>query len=109
MFHKLYYQENSQEVDFGEYEDSYLKVVVEERNNPIVFQKYMDNVYKSNPADLKIVEDVADYSIADDVIDETQDTLTVLENYVNDMELDCDKKVLNNLFSDLYGEALSIE
>ena len=69
----------------------------------------MDIVYKSNPADLKIIEDMADYTLIDDSIDETEDTLTVLENYVNDLELDCDKKILNSLFSDLYGEALSVE
>jgi DNA repair exonuclease SbcCD nuclease subunit len=109
MFHKLYYQENTKEADFAEYEDSYLKIIVEEKNNPVVFQKYMDNVYKSNPADLKIIEDMADYTLIDDSIDETEDTLTVLENYVNDLELDCDKKILNSLFSDLYGEALSVE
>ena len=32
----------------------------------------MDNVYKSNPADLKIIEDVSEYSLTDDVIDEIQ-------------------------------------
>ena len=108
MFHKLYYEENSKEKNFSQYEESYLKVIVEEQNNPVKFQKYMDKLYKANPADLKIIQDVSEYS-SDDVIDETEDTLTVLENYVNDLELDCDKKKLNSIFSELYSEALSVE
>lgn len=109
MFHKLYYKEGSQENDFNDFEDTYLKVIVEDKSNPVQFEKYMDNVYKSNPADLKIIQELSDNLGIDDAIDETEDTLTVLSNYVNDLELDCDKKLLNDLFSELYSEALSLE
>ena len=68
-----------------------------------------DKIYKNNPADLKIVESLSDYVSSDEIINEAEDTLTILETYVNGLELECDKKKLNILFSDLYNEALAVE
>jgi hypothetical protein len=42
-------------------------------------------------------------------VNETEDTLTILRKYVDNLELDADKAALDDLMRSLYEEALSIE
>ena len=115
MFHQIHYDEVNitdsmdDKYDYSYIKDCYLKVIVGEKNNHMIFEKFMDKIYKNNPADLKIVESLSDYVSSDEIINEAEDTLTILETNVNGVELECDKKKLNILFSDLYNEALAVE
>ena len=49
-----------------------------------------------------------DIDLEDEVIDEAEDTVTILSKYVNSLNID-DKKELDNLLVSLYNESLTIE
>ena len=63
--------------------------------------------------DYTIVEDFSDLdpnSIADEALEEVEDTLTLLEKYVDEIDsVSLDKKKLNRLLKMLYIESQEIE
>ena len=63
----------------------------------------------SSPQNVSVLEGSSVLFIDDDdIVDEAEDTLTILEKYVDSMSLDVDKNRLNSLLKDLYIEALDI-
>ena len=58
----------------------------------------------------KLVENFSDLEFMEDdeLIDEAQDTLTILSKYVDSLNIE-NKTELNILMSDLYNEALTVE
>ena len=115
MFHKVFYDDSEEtfesltKKDYSEYEDTYVKLVVEKKTNPFWFDTVMDKLYSVNVADLVVVENFTDFDIGDDeIIDEAQDTLTILSKYVGTLNVE-NKKELDDLMRSLYTEALTVE
>ena len=69
----------------------------------------MDKLYKANVADISVAEnfDLEDLE-GDDIIDEAEDTITILSKYVQSLEID-NKKELDSLMKSLYNESLTME
>ncbi len=83
--------------------------MVEKKTNPFWFDTVMDKLYSVNVADLVVVENFTDFDIGDDeIIDEAQDTLTILSKYVGTLNVE-NKKELDDLMRSLYTEALTVE
>jgi LPS O-antigen subunit length determinant protein (WzzB/FepE family) len=47
--------------------------------------------------------------VADDIAERSEDTPTLLDNYVNELETDLDKEKLKTLMRSLYVEAGDLE
>ena len=115
MFHKIYYDdekntlEQIQSEDYSQYENCYVKIVVVNRKNHFWFDTLMDKLYKANVADISVAEnfDLEDLE-GDDIIDEAEDTITILSKYVQSLEID-NKKELDSLMKSLYNESLTME
>jgi DNA repair exonuclease SbcCD nuclease subunit len=116
MFHKIYYDddkmtlESIQDEDYSQYKDCYVKVVVVKKNNPFWFDTLIDKLYKEDVGDISIVENFdEDFLVGDEnLIDEAEDTMTILSKYVNSLNID-NKKELDTLMQSLYTESLSME
>ena len=117
MFHKLFYNERGKtmeellDVDFDGFADTYIKVIKQKCDNPFWFDMYIDKLYKSNPTNIQIVDDHMnlDLESEDDIVNEAEDTLTILSKYVEALSDNIPKKKLDNLVRSLYNEALTIE
>ena len=118
MFHKISYDDKLDSIteltnkDFTSYTNTYVKVVVVNKTNPYLFDKFMNNLYNVNPADITIAEDFADYSegLDDDMVDQAEDTLTVLNKFVDTIsEENINNAKLKNILKELYVEALNQE
>ena len=99
-------------IDFNPYKNSYVKVVVINKTNPYLFDKFMNGLYNVNPADITIVEDFTDLNegLEDEMIDQAEDTLTILGKYIDTVsEENIDNIRLKNLMKELYVEALNTE
>ena len=69
----------------------------------------MDKLYAVDVANISVAENFdQDLNLEDDMIDEAEDTLTILSKYVNSLNLD-NKKELENLLTTLYNESLMEE
>lgn len=117
MFYRINYDDKKDSIsditnmDVTKYKDTYVKVVVINKTNPYLFDKFMNNLYNVNPADITIVEDFTDLNEStDDVVDQAEDTLTILNKYVDSVqEENIDNTRLKNLLKELYVEAVNIE
>lgn len=117
MFNKVFYNDEGKtleeilDVDFSPFENTYVKVVRHSAGNPYWFDKFMDKLVKANPINIQVVEDHLNLDIEDDddIINEAEDTLTILSKYIDGMPDTVPKKKLDSLMKSLYTEALHFE
>ena len=117
MFHKIFYDDvkkTSDEIlhqDYSMYEGTYVKVVTQQKENPYTFDLFMDKLHQESPIAIQIVDDHLNLHLEgdDDLINQTQDTVTILSKYIENMETTVPKKKLDSLMRTLYNEALYME
>ena len=118
MFHRITYDDKETTIsemlakDLDKYAGTYVKVVVVNKTNPHLFDRFMDKLYKVNPIDITIAEDFADLTegVDDDMINEAEDTITIINKFVDGIQeehIDNDK--LKTVLKELYVEALNQE
>ena len=66
-------------------------------------------MYKAGVGDVTIVESFAELDNEENIIDEAQDTMTILSTYIEQMDTIADKKRLDILMRNLYNESLTLE
>jgi len=117
MFHRIIYDDKLETIkeidskDLSRYTNTFVKVVVINKTNPYLFDKFMNNLYNVNPADITIAEDFTELGdITDEDVDQAEDTITILNKYVDGIEEDnIDNNRVKNLLRELYIEAINIE
>jgi len=116
IFHKIYYRDGAKtyetirDTDYSYIKDCYVKVIVEEKTNPYLFEQFLDKLYQQNPADLNVVDGYDDLDDEDpEAIDQAKDTLTILREYIHQIDVSEDKNELITLMHELYSEAADIE
>jgi len=117
MFNKVFYNEDGKtmenilDTDFDGYENTYVKVIKQNCDNPYWFDLFIDKLYKSNPIHIQIVDDHMNLNLEDDedIVNEAEDTLTILSKYIDTLTDTAPKKKLDNLVRSLYNEALTVE
>ena len=116
MFNKVVYDDANTDFeywnnyDFSSLKDTYVKVVVLNKQNPFLFDYVIDKIYKMSVSDLSIVEDFSDTIILDDdIIDQAEDTITILNKYIDNLELDVSSDKLKTIMRELYIQALNTE
>lgn len=117
MFKKIWYNDGNKEfldseIDYSEYKDSIVKVIVQEKNNPFWFDKFIENLEKQNPVDLQVVEDHLNLGLEEDkdIIDEAESTLDICKKYIESIEAkSINKKKLESTITNLYVEAMALE
>ena len=122
LFEKIYYDDENYATDFERLDTSYytnkiVKLIVENKTKIAEFETFLDRMYKANPIDLIILEDLSEYTArysdeeGEDV--EVGNTATFLEEYVDSMPIDNEKRVerkkVKRLLQILYNEALNID
>lgn len=118
MFHRIVYDDKKESIteitnkDVSKYANTYVKVVVVNKTNPYLFDKFMNSLYNINPIDITIVEDFTELTegVDDEMVDQAQDTITILNKYVDTIQDDSiDNSVLKNILQEVYVEALNTE
>jgi hypothetical protein len=117
MFHRILYDDSRGLIEglhsgYEYLKDRYVKVVVINKTNPYLFDRFMDAIYSVEPADVKIVEDFSDTAegLDDEIINQAEDTLTILNKYVDGLsETSLDTNRLKNILRELYVESVNSE
>lgn len=115
VFNKIWYNDSEtlrlEDTDFSIYKDQFIKVVINNRNDPYMFDKFIDSLEKANPLDVQVIEDQLNLNIEDEsIIDEAESTLTIFKKYIDNIEnINVDKIKLNDKINELYHEALNVE
>lgn len=113
MFHRIIWNNGTDETDLEKYRNTYVKVVVINRDNLAKFDGFLKSLDKVNPISCNTVEnfaDVVDIKL-DEQIDQADDTLTILTKYINNIQLPqiLDPSKLTEIFRSIYFEAMSVE
>lgn len=91
--------------------NKFCKVLVTNKTNPYLFDKFMDEIYKSSPLDVQVIEDgLMGVSGIDDQPsqEEVKDTSQIISESVESMSTNLDKTRLKNEMISLYNEAIAI-
>jgi len=112
IFRKLFY--NDSQVDYtnfdaSEYKDSYIKLIVEERTDNYLFEQVIEKLYDIGIHDLKIIEDQNVIFDEESESLEGEDTLTILNRYIEETEIALDKADLKNILKSIYVEACEVQ
>ena len=106
LFYNIYYEDaNYQTFDTREYENKIVKVVVRKKSDTKKFEKFIDKLYSSNIAELKVIENFEIKESEDFEAFESEDTLSILNRYIEEAEVNLDKSIVQKLLQEVYQEA----
>ena len=111
IFDKIFYDDASVDYnkqDVSDYKDKYIKLIVEEKRDYQMFETLVDRLYNVGAHDVKIVETLVDAEGVDEADLETKDTMTLLNEYIDEVEIAVDKTDLKSLMRTLYIESCSV-
>ena len=109
MHHIIYYTDTDYQLfDARELENKIVKVVVKKRTDQLKFEKFVDKLYNSNIAELKVVENFGIHEVEEFEAFESEDTLSILNRYIEESEVDLDKSRVQKMIQDTYQEACEL-
>lgn len=109
MFYNIYYEDTDyQTFDTRVYENKIVKVVVRKKSDTKKFEKFIDKLYASNIAELKIVENFDIQEPAEFEAFESEDTISILNRYIQEAEVSLDKALIQNMMQEIYQEACEL-
>jgi hypothetical protein len=76
-----------------------------------MFDYVLDNLIKSGAADVVVVEDFSDSILSgdDEVVDQAEDTITILNKYIDGLTINIESDKLKKIMRELYVEAINVE
>jgi len=116
LFEKIYYDDSESsfgdKYDMSSFKDKYVKLIVVNKKDLYGFDKFVDRLLAADAHDVKIIEDFSELdatNVSDDIVENTEDTMTLLEKYVDELDVTLDKTRLKNTMKSLYNEAQDLE
>jgi hypothetical protein len=109
LFYNIYYEDTPyQTFNTAEYDSKIVKVIVRKKSDNKKFERFVDKLYTSNVAELKIVENFEVKDSEEFEVFESEDTLSILNRYVTDAEINLDKSIVQKLLQEVYQEACEL-
>ena len=112
IFHKIYYEDTDhQTFDTRKYENKIVKLIVRKKTNTKKFDKFVDKLYASGVAELKVVENFdfgGWYDKGDSEVFESEDTMSILNRYIEEADIKLDKSMLQKMLHEVYQEACEL-
>ena len=111
IFEKVFYEDTPfQTFDTRGFEDKIVKVIVRKKSDIGQFERFIDKIYSANVAELKIVEnfDFSGWYDTSETGYESEDTLSILNRYINDSEVNLDKSLITKMVDEIYREACEV-
>ena len=114
LFEKLYYDDEVEDYlkyDVSRFKEKFVKIIVVNKSDHFVFDRFLDRLQTQNIHDLKIAENLNEFIgsyVADSDVD-IEDTQTLLSSYIDAVETPLDKDRIKNQVNELMIEAQSME
>jgi len=109
IYHVMVYDDSKSDpmgIDFASYKNSYVKVLVAKKADPVKFDLWVDRMVQAGVINLNIVEEMIETS--EDAVDVAQDTMSIINEEIDKLEISEDKGKLKSLIHELYIESLSV-
>jgi len=111
IFDKIFYDDTSLDYnkqDVSDYKDKFIKIIVNEKRDYQMFETLVDRLYNVGAHDVKVVETLVDEDDKTDIEISAKDTLTLLNEYIDEVEMSVDKSDLKGLMRTLYIESCNV-
>ena len=118
IFKKIYYDDRRNpngfcsDFNYDSVHEQYVKVIVVNKKDLYEFDLFIDKLLKSTAHEVKIVENFSDLdasNVSDNIVEESENTLSLLNNYIDQLEIKLDKPRLSDIMKSLYLEASELE
>ena len=110
LFYNIYYEDTPHQMfDATEYQNKIVKVIVRKKSNIKSFEKFIDKLYSIGVQELKIIENFEIQENEEFDISEDENTITILNRYIDESEFNFDKSTIKSIFEDLYKQACEVE
>ena len=120
IYVKIYWNDTDETVDANvllnhvkehpeEFSNKFIKIIVKQKKNPYILDRYIDAIEQCNPHNVTIEDIIHHIESEEGDIEQIEDTLTYLKKYVNNMEDFSNKENLLNFIEELYIEAINLE
>ena len=111
---KMFYLINIDEIDqdnynFSKLKNKYVKVIVPVESDKKKSDFILTEVEKNQPYDLNIIEEFFVSEEVSDAVDLAKDTITIINEEIDDLEGDFDKASLKKIIKEIYLETLNNE
>jgi len=109
LFYNIYYNDTPHQLfDVSQYENKIVKVVVRKKTSTKDFEKFIDKLYEVGVSDLKIVENFVLQESSEFEVFESEDTISILDRYINESEINLDKSRIRDIMRDTYQQACEL-
>ena len=111
MFKKITYNDkeiNYDKFDITPYDKCFIKLFISNKSDNDMYERLMDKFYNHiNVHAIDVIEDPTDIgaSVPENLLEQGEDTLTFLNNYIDNTDIKLDKQKLKQFAKDLYMEA----
>ena len=98
-------------IDMSQFHHKYVKIVVTNKTDFYMFDKFLKKLYDADTYEIKILEDLSDFSEGSVDTEEVsiENTLDVLEHYVDSVTDESNQEKIKKFMKSLYLEALEIQ
>ena len=114
LFHRIRYDDSKYDYtdyDLDQVENKFVKIVVINKSDLFTFDRFVDRIQSKRIHELKIQENFSEF-VGENVDDESislEDTNSLVNSYIDNVETDLNKDRIKNEVYDLYIEAQTLE
>lgn len=112
LFHIIRYNDTPwQTFNASKYENKIVKLIVENKSDLNSFENFIDALYQAGVNDLKIVENYnfSGFYQSEDVDEEHENTLSILNRYIEESSTSLDSSTLKGLIEKVYTSACEVD
>lgn len=116
IFHKVFYDDSVRELveariasnDFEHLANTFVKVVVKERTDPFLFDRFVEKIEAIQPIDLTFIDNTMDMMFQEDISDDDiEDTASIIATMVASVPKEAVRKPLLALMAELHTNAVN--
>ena len=110
LFYNIYYEDDNYKLfDTREYKNKIVKLIVKKKSDHKQFEKFIDKLYNSGIHDLKIIENYILQEGEEFEVEETENTIGILNRYIDESEFEGDKTIIKGILQKIYSKACEVE
>jgi DNA repair exonuclease SbcCD nuclease subunit len=111
IFHSIRYddrQTDMTKIDFTPYKDGYIKLFIDNKTKPSMFDKFLDKLYSLPTSSVTIMEETTGIELdKETAIDTTKDTISIINDEIDTLNEVPNKDKLKKIVHDLYLESIN--
>lgn len=113
LFNQIGYDDKNYdmlETDFTQYNSSFVKIIVQNKTNPIAFDTFVQSVYDAGAYEVNVIEDYSETQTMTASVDSiSKDTISLINEEIDSMTNIDNKLKLKKMIHELYLESLTID